>query len=301
MTESNAQTEKEEKQHTLKAWRETYVHLSMAILRTKRSIEAEKAKLRYMLTEIIDNVNPDGTLKDEDYENSASVPIPWSVLRKTAAASVATKGRKVKVGGVKQKTKIVSNKSGTGTDAGAEVNTPDGSRPVKKRGRKPGTGASTSGKKSGKKKKVDDNVKSQPKLQLQPQQALEEEGHGVEGASRAGGDADDDALSFQKLFSPSSQSDVKQECNLQQQQHVLSNISPVMAPSNFNASPGNNQGGVVTEFNGSISVPQLPPMPRLPPVPDSLAVFSASSAATAAIPPSSKTLASDPIDQQKLD
>ena len=51
--------------HDIETWREVYVHLSMCILHTKRVISFEKEKLNFMLHEIMDNVNEDGTLVEE--------------------------------------------------------------------------------------------------------------------------------------------------------------------------------------------------------------------------------------------
>ena len=190
----------------------------MAILHTKRSIEAEKTKMRYMLTEIIDNVNPDGTLKDsEDYENSVTVPIPWSFSRSQIVANLSVKS-KAKGAGAKRKAAL--NKSEASDNASAAV------KPVKKRGRKSNstsanTNNTSANKRSKKEQKID--VKDENKPQ-----------------SSTTGIAEDDVLSFQKLFSPTKNR----------------TSSPLLTKAN-------DKQQTSAEINDSLVVPQLPPIPDL--------------------------------------
>lgn len=50
---------------SLEAWKEVYLHLSIAILKTKQSIAAERNKMHHTLCEIVENVTPDGRLADD--------------------------------------------------------------------------------------------------------------------------------------------------------------------------------------------------------------------------------------------
>jgi len=86
--------------HDIETWREVYVHLSMCILHTKRVISFEKEKLNFMLHEIMENVNEDGTLVEE-VSNEAEGRNKESTSKLDGGASGVVKKNDAGCGGVK--------------------------------------------------------------------------------------------------------------------------------------------------------------------------------------------------------
>ena len=160
----------------LDSWKEAYTHLSIAILRTKRSIAAEKAKMRFMLCEVIDNIDVDGNFIQP--ENSI-VGVPWSVRKENLvlAAQSQTQNNRGKRG----------NKDNT-------IN-----KQPRKRGRI----------QKGNKKKIsqinqkdNDTLRSNPKIDQQ-QRSQEEINAEVRSRCMEEQDCEATPLSFQKMVSSS--------------------------------------------------------------------------------------------------